>query len=420
MATIRHSAGTWLAQHTHKEEKRFQPLLDFWMKVSNDWIFQFSAMLSYSFLTSIFPLLLVILAVTGFILGAISPQSQAALQNSLAGALPAGIGRQFITAVVTNLHRSAGLLLVLGVVTALFAGSRLFIAIENCTGVIFRLRGRDPLRQNLMALAMTVLYVILVLLIFGASAVPTAVLRAFGVHHQQGVGGVLTQIAGIVTGYIAAVILFGAIYIVVPNRPVHWKEVWKGALVAAALMVLYELLFPLYTATLLHPHNYGAVAGFALVILAFFYYLAFILLLGMEINSWASGQHQTAADIQGVFHEVQAHDTTRGAAGPGAGTPSEDVEHRQGAQAMRDGQAAIGHERTSHHADAQPPRYAEANQNEATADRPRSTATPAEAHQAPHMPAKKHAPQDEILADVVLLGAILAPALLWMVKRTRR
>jgi membrane protein len=420
MASAHRFPGTGLLQHARQEEKRFQPLLDFWMKVSNDWIFQFSAMLSYSFLTSLFPLLLVILAIAGLLLGAISPQSLAAFQDSLAQALPTGIGRQFISAVVTDLHHSAGFLLVIGVVTSLFTGSRLFIAIENCTGIIFRLRGRDPLHQNLTALAMTVLYVLLVPLIFGATAIPSAMLHALGIPTHRGVGAILTQLIGIGTGYIAAVVLFGAIYIVVPNRPVHWKEVWKGALVAAGLMVLYELLFPLYSATLLHPHNYGAVAGFALVILAFFYYLAFILLFGMEINSWISGQHQTAADIQGVFHEVQAHNTTRGAAGPDAGTPAADIEHRQGARAMQGEQSAIKHERKDHRTDAQPPRYAEANQHEATADRPRSSPTTTTHNRAPSPSTQPSNHADEILAEVILAGAVLAPALLWMLKRTRR
>jgi hypothetical protein len=61
------------------------------------------------------------------------------------------------------------------------------------------------------------------------------------------------------------------------------------------------------------------------VILVFFYYLAFILLVGAEVNSWAAGQRQTAGDIATVLHEVQAHNTTRGAAGPTAGQPQEDL-----------------------------------------------------------------------------------------------
>ena len=71
--------------------------------------------------------------------------------------------------------------------------------------------------------------------------------------------------------------------------------------------MLYELLFPLYTTFILNPANYGTVAAFAVVILVFFYYLAFILLLGAEINSWVAGQRETASDVPGILHAVQAH-----------------------------------------------------------------------------------------------------------------
>jgi hypothetical protein len=118
--------------------------------------------------------------------------------------------------------------------------------------------------------------------------------------------------------------------------------------VAAVLLVGYEALFPLYATVFLRPGNYGSLAGFAIVILVFFYYLAFILLLGAEINSWAVGQREMAADIPGVLHEVQAHNTTRGAAGPTAGAPYEDLQHFKGAAAMETVTAALEHERRDH------------------------------------------------------------------------
>src|SRR5689334_2681838 len=47
-----------------------KPALNFWSKVSNDWVFNLSGMLAYNILMSLFPILLVLLAVAGFILGA--------------------------------------------------------------------------------------------------------------------------------------------------------------------------------------------------------------------------------------------------------------------------------------------------------------------------------------------------------------
>jgi membrane protein len=368
-------------QTAEHAEQHGRPFLDFWMKVGNDWVHILANALAFTFLTSIFPLLLVILAIAGFVLGAISPATQAQLQAAIAHALPSGIGQTLISGVLQHLHKSAGVILFIGIVAAIWTSSRLFIAIEYCTGIIFRLRRRDALHQNLMAVGMTLLYIVLVPLIFAASALGPLVLRLIGLPTATGFGAFIGAVVGLVVGYLAAVIFFSAIYIVVPNRPVKPGEVWRGALVAGALLILYELLFPLYTAFFLKPNNYGSVAGFALVILAFFYYLAFILLLGMEINSWASGQRQTASDIAGILHEVQAHNTTRGAAGPTAGSLVEDEQNHKGAQAMDSDQHAIEHERNDHAIDMKPPKYAEADKQDARAVPPKGQNAPNDVRQ---------------------------------------
>jgi membrane protein len=353
---------TGLARDARKVEKRVSPLLAFWTKVSNDWIFNWSSMLAYVFLTSIFPILLVIVAIGGLILGVISPESRATLETNIANGLPGGaggFGGNLVTAATRNLNHSAGALLIIGIVIAVVSGSGLFVSLENVFGVIFRLRGRDMLHQRLMAIGMLLLYTILIPIIILASILPPAVLGALGLGNDNPIGAFLIQAAGIAVAFVVAAILFGAIYVVVPNRPVRFSEVWKGTLVAAVLLVIYQILFPIYMGLFLHPNNYGAVVGFAVVILAFFYYLAFILLFGAEVNSWASGQRQTAGPIDAILHEVQAHNTTRGVAGPTAGSAREDLQDGKGAAAMASTRDAIQHERKGHSGDQQPPKYAE-------------------------------------------------------------
>jgi membrane protein len=366
MASISHPPNHSLAHRQSSLKQKIEPLAAFWMKMSNDWVFQLSDMLAYNFLISMFPLLLVLLAIAGFILGNISPASLENLQNSIANALPTGIGVQVIHGVTKNLQRQAGPIFIVGLILSLFSGSRLFIAIENSSGVIFRLRGRDAIHQNIMALGMACLYIILIPLIFAASVLPDLILHGLGITLHSGIGEILSHVLGIVVGIGVAIALFAAIFIIVPNRPIRWQEVWRGTLLTSILFVLYQQLFPLYTNLFLKPNNYGSLIGFVIVLLVFFYYLSFILLLGMETNSWTSGQRQTSGDVQALFHEVQAHNTTRGAAGPTAGTQQEDIEHREGAPPMSDDQSAIAHERQAHKFDLKPPKYAEANKEEGT------------------------------------------------------
>jgi YihY family inner membrane protein len=335
------------------------PLVGFWIKISNDWVFNLAGVLAYNLLLSVFPILLLLLAITGFALDNLSPGSQMRLQRILEQAFPAGTATNLLYHVTVTLHHSAPLLLIIGIVFALINGSNLFVVLENCLGIIFKLRGRNPIRQRLMAFAMLVLFVVVIPVMVLSSIIPAALVRLLGIAARNPFAALFVQAAGIGLSVASALVLFGILYIVVPNRRVGPGEIWKGTVVATLLLVLYEVLFPVYLGVFLQPQNYGTAAGFAIVILIFFYYLAFILLLGAEINSWAAGQRETAGSLMAILHEVQAHDTTRGAAGPTAGLPQEDLQDHIGAAAMRNEEDALMHERVDHRHDELPPRFAE-------------------------------------------------------------
>lgn len=358
-----------IAQKAHGLRERIAPLLAFWTKISNDWIFDFSGELAYAFLMSIFPILVAILGIVGLVLGAISPATKeqviTSVGNGVASALPQtgtggqSLGHTIVTQVLASFTQSAGVLFIFGLIVALFTGSRIFVTLEKHFGVIFRLRGRDVVHQNLMAIGMVLLYTVLVPVVLLGSTIPAAIISALHLDTTNPVLSFGYQVIGVLAGLVAALFLFGAIYTVVPNRKVKWKEVWPGTLVAGGLLVLYELLFPWYQSTFLKPGHYGAIFGYAIVLLVFFYYLGFIMLFGAEVNSWMAGQRQTAAPLEGILHELQAHNTTRGAAGPTAGDVQEDMQSAEGALAVRDTEKAIEHERKGHRATMQPPKYAE-------------------------------------------------------------
>ncbi len=376
-----------IARDAQVAESKGKMLLGLWQKASNDWIFNLSAELAYNLLMSIFPILVALLGIAGLILSQVSPGTEQSVMNGVANGLggSSGPGHTVVSVVQSQLKRSAGITFLVGIVTSIWFGSRLFVTMEGNLSIVFRLRQRNLIRQNLMAIGMMLIYAVLVPFIALASALSTAVVHALFPSGNGGIGGFLIQIAGYVIDLFVGVLLFGAIYIVVPNRKVNLREIWKGTLVASVLLVVYEIIFPLYESHFLHPGNYGSIAGFAIVILVFFYYFAFILLLGAEVNSYAAGQRKTQGDLSAVMHEVQAHNTTRGAAGPTAGTPQEDMQHHKGAAAMATPERAVEHERKDHHTDVKPEEFAEAGEkggpSAARPDTPESAARTREAEQ---------------------------------------
>jgi len=289
-----------------------------------------------------------------------SPRAELQLEHTLAAALPGSTGTVLVQGVAAHLKKSVGLLLAVGLVAACLAGSRLFVTLEGCFGIIFRLRGRDPLRQNRMAFGMLALYLVIVPVVFLISILPTGLVALVDPRGQSPLGLGLSGGARLLVWFAAAVLFFGATYAFVPNRRGHWRtwrRNWKGTVVAAVLLVLYEGLFRLYQQNLLHADNYGTIAAFALVILLFLYYLAFILLLGAEVNSWAAGQRATAADLPGVLHAVQAHRTLRGAAGPTAGMVHEEMQHHSRSRLVRYAEALLRRAGTGRPLSLRLPRY---------------------------------------------------------------
>src|SRR5215469_9672162 len=130
-----------------KMERRWRTVASFWIKISNDWIFNLAGVLAYNLLLSVFPILLLLLAITGFALNDLSPGSQARLQRIVQQAFPQGTARDLLYHVTVTLNHSAPLLLGLGLVLALINGSNLFVVLENCLDIVFKLRGRNPVRQ---------------------------------------------------------------------------------------------------------------------------------------------------------------------------------------------------------------------------------------------------------------------------------
>src|SRR5262249_47400785 len=156
----------------------YQQLLEFWTKVNNDWIFNLAGLLAYNVIVALVPLLIVALGAVGLFLGNQSEVALEKLKEAIVTFLPPGIGiDELVDAIILSLKNSAGVLLVIGLVTAFFAGTRLFIAVENCFSIIFRLPSRDAIWQNVMAFAMLTLYVLLIIALALISLVPAETLR---------------------------------------------------------------------------------------------------------------------------------------------------------------------------------------------------------------------------------------------------
>jgi YihY family inner membrane protein len=288
----------------HRVPSPLRPLVAFWQKLSNDWILNLAGLLAFNLLMASVPFLLVLLAVVGIIFGLLSPALEPEVIRNIQAVFPSQTGATLTQTAVNNLSRNAGLLLGLGLLAAIFLGSRLFIVIENCFGIIYRVRSRELIQQNMMAIGMVLVFLVLVPLFLILSIVPSALLTLVHPSALHALASGAMQGVVFLGTALFAILLFGLIYRIVPNRMVEWGSLWPGSVLAAGLLLLYEKVFPWYTQTFLRPGNEGSIVGFAIVILIFYNYLAFILLLGAEFNSWLAGKRETMGDLQSIVAQV--------------------------------------------------------------------------------------------------------------------
>src|SRR5437764_5673226 len=74
-----------------KAEKEAQPIKQFIAKFNNDWVMNFASGLAFNTLTAIFPILVALLAIFGFVVGGLAPGSEQQLVNGIQSIFPSQI-----------------------------------------------------------------------------------------------------------------------------------------------------------------------------------------------------------------------------------------------------------------------------------------------------------------------------------------
>lgn len=271
----------------NSKQNIFRSIYSFINKYNNDWTSNFAAAIAYNLLTSVVSILIALLSIIGFFLGSLAPINEKNLINNLQNAFHTTIITQDLIHTITfQLSKVSGTLGIIAFVVAIFGGSRLFMLLENCFDVIYRLKSRGAIAQNIMSFGMIILFSILIPSMVLTSSIPAFIetqlhLTLINTSYIH----IIFTTVGILTGILIAFIFFSALYLIIPNQKIDFKKNWKGSLFSAIALQAYLLLFPLYV-TRFFQNGYVGQVGFVIILLAFFYYFAMIILIGAEINAF--------------------------------------------------------------------------------------------------------------------------------------
>jgi membrane protein len=253
---------------------------------SNDKAPRLGASLSYYTIFSLAPLLLVVVAVAGLALG------REAAQGKIVGQLSGLLGTDAALAIEGILQKAGAhghgiVATCVGLATLLVGATGVMIELQDALNVVWKVvpkpgRGlKGIIRDRLLSFAIVLGFGFLLLVSLVLSAAVALLDSWIGGFFPGWVllGYVLSY--GLSLGLVACVL--AAIFKILPDVKIAWRDVWVGALVTSALFHAGKFGIALYISKASVASTFGA-AGSLAVLLVWIYYSSQIVLFGAEFT----------------------------------------------------------------------------------------------------------------------------------------
>jgi membrane protein len=284
-----HAAGLWLERNA----------------------FVHAGSLAFYTLFSMAPVVIIAVTVAGLLFG------EEAARGEIVAQIEEVAGREGAEAIEEAVARSrideAGLLPTLLGLAALIVGAttvfaQLQLSLNDIWGVVAKPRRSGALiflKNRVLSLAMVIAIGFLLLVSLLASVVVRALLR-YGEEWIPFQGRALATTAFLLS-FLVFTLLFAAIFKILPDVYLAWRDVWIGAGITALLFMLGRYLIALYLTYTAPWSTYGA-AGSLVLVLLWVYYTSLILLFGAALTkalTLASGREVIPRALAvRVHHEI--------------------------------------------------------------------------------------------------------------------
>ncbi|QPC95404.1 YihY/virulence factor BrkB family protein [Mesorhizobium sp. INR15] len=257
-----------------------------------------AAAMAFFAVTSLGPILLLIVAVAGLAFG------HDASMNAVADQLTGLMGRQSAEVLQSALksasNPSSGIIAtIVGLFMLLLTASGVFGEMQSSLNIIWKTKPQGSsvsrlVRARTASLGLVIALGFLLMVSLAASAAITAL--SAGINQVLPFGAQIIAVINELISYGLIALLFAAIYKVLPDRDLEWRDVWVGALVTAALFTAGKSLIGWYIGSSAVGSSFGA-ASALIIVLLWVYYSSLIFLLGAEFTraySLEHGSHQNS------------------------------------------------------------------------------------------------------------------------------
>jgi membrane protein len=261
------------------------------------------AAIAFYTVTSIGPILLLVIAVAGLAFG--EEAARGALFGQFRGLLGSQSADVLEKAIASASSKSAGIAAsVIGIVTLLATASGVFSELRDALNAIWEAKPSEGLMGMARARLTSIGLVIGLGFLLMASLVVDAALKGFSGYIESflPLGSVLLVVLSLAISFTLVTLLFAAILKFLPDRQLAWRDVIWGAAFTAFLFEIGKFLIGLYLAKSATVSSLGA-AGALLAVLFWVYYTAQIFLFGASFTK-AYARPEEAAEPK---RETAAH-----------------------------------------------------------------------------------------------------------------
>jgi membrane protein len=250
------------------------------------------AAIAFYTVTSIAPLLLIVVAIAGLVFG--QEAAQGAITAQLGGLMGRETAELLEKAVSNASATSSGMLAsLIGLATLVATASGAFGEIQSALNAIWKAKPKgDTVSRLIRARAASLGLVMTLGFLLIVSLAVSAALTALGdqLNAVLPFGEAIMSAVNTVISFVLIAVLFAAIYKVLPDRRLQWRDVMIGAAVTSFLFVAGKSLIGWYIGSSAVGSTYGA-AGSLIVLLLWVYYSVQIFLLGAEFTKVFANRH---------------------------------------------------------------------------------------------------------------------------------
>ncbi|MEN8098693.1 MAG: YihY/virulence factor BrkB family protein [Chloroflexota bacterium] len=246
-----------------------------------------AAALTYYTFFSLFPLLLLLLAIVGYLLEAGLPLAVDAsdyLKELTVRYIPQA--SEVLTNAIESVHTARNTSGLIGILGLLWSASNTFNHMHISLDEIWGFDHRSGIGQTLRRRISSILVVLgLGLLLIASQALKSTTYYLVQLSDRIPGGASIYSLISWVIPIIVSTIAFGFAYRMFPSKQVTWRTVWPGAVMAGVGWELLKWLFAIYAVEIANWQAvYGPIASI-IALLTWLYFSFMIVLFGAEFSA---------------------------------------------------------------------------------------------------------------------------------------